>query len=254
MVEMVQIPVLSDNYAYLLHDAASGETVSVDSPDADAITAELEQRGWRLSAIWNTHHHWDHAGGNAALKNRWDCKIVAPAGDAKFIKSADRWVSDGEVLSFAGNEVRVIHTPGHTMGHVCYYLPTENIAFVGDTLFNMGCGRMFEGQPSDFWPALQKLKALPTHTRVCCAHEYTLSNLAFALGVDPDNEALRARGKAMKALREQGKATVPFALSDDLATNPFLRADDAALAAQIGMSGADPQDVFAELRRRKDSF
>lgn len=254
MLKLVQIPVLSDNYAYLLHDPDTGETISVDSPDANAITAELERRGWQLHAIWNTHHHWDHAGGNAALKDRWHCEIIAPQGDSKFIKSADRWVNDGDVLDFAGREVRVLHTPGHTMGHVCYVLPAEKIAFVGDTLFNMGCGRMFEGQPSDFWPSLCKLKALPKDTHVYCAHEYTLSNLAFALSVDPDNESLSRRGREMKSLRDQGKATVPFQLADDLATNPFLRADDPELAAQIGMPGADPQDVFAHLRAAKDSF
>lgn len=254
MLELVQIPVLSDNYAFLLHDQDTGETISVDSPDANAISTELERRGWHLRAIWNTHHHWDHAGGNAALQARWNCEIIAPAGDAGFIKSADYWVNDGDRLTFAGREAHVLHTPGHTMGHVCYYLPGEKLAFVGDTLFNMGCGRMFEGQPSDFWPSLQKLKALPPDTQIFCAHEYTLSNLAFALSVDAENADLQARGERVKEQRAQGEATVPFALADDLKTNPFLRADDPGLAASVGMSGKPAQDVFAKLRAAKDSF
>lgn len=254
MLEVVQIPVLQDNYAFLLHNPANGETVSIDSPDPDRINAELEDREWNLTAIWNTHHHWDHAGGNEALKKRWNCQVIAPIGDRKFIKSADRWIDEGDDLEFAGIKVQVLHTPGHTMGHVCYYLEMANLAFVGDTLFAMGCGRMFEGQASDFWPSLQKLMALPDDTYICCAHEYTLSNLAFAQSVDPDNPELQKRAKLVQAQIDEGEATIPFMLEEDLTTNPFLRAGDPEFAAKIGMAGKPAQDVFAELRRRKDNF
>jgi len=254
MIEVVQIPCLSDNYGFLIHDPASGQTISIDSPDAEAITKALEARNWHLTAVWNTHHHFDHAGGNAALKTRWNCQIIAPVGDAKYIVDADRWVGDGDQVSLGEINARVLHTPGHTMGHIIYVFDSENKAFVGDALFALGCGRVFEGQPSDMWGSMQTMIALPPQTRIYCAHEYTADNLRFAQSIDPDNSALIERGTQITAARAKDQPTVPFLLETDLATNPFLRAGDSKIREFLGLQTAPDVDVFAEIRRRKDNF
>ncbi|PHR63225.1 MAG: hydroxyacylglutathione hydrolase [Robiginitomaculum sp.] len=254
MLEVVQIPCLSDNYGFLVHDPASGQTISIDSPDADAITRMLETKGWSLTAIWNTHHHFDHAGGNAALVARWNCQVIAPKGDAKYIQNADRWVEDGDEVFVGTIKARVLHTPGHTMGHVIYVFDQQRKAFVGDTLFALGCGRLFEGDASNMWPSLQKIRDLSPQTLIYCAHEYTADNLRFALSVDPENQQLLERGAAIRQAREKDQPTVPFLLETDLQTNPFLRPDAPAIRAKLEMQGASDVEVFAEIRRRKDGF
>lgn len=254
MFEVHQFPCLSDNYGFLLHDPASGATVTIDTPEVDAINAALAARGWRLTAIWNTHHHFDHAGGNEALKARWGCEVVGAAADAHRIPGIDRQVSEGDVVTLGAAQAQVIETPGHTSGHIAYYFAEAGRAFVGDTLFALGCGRLFEGTPAQMWDSLGKLMALPDDTAVYCAHEYTAANAAFALSVDPDNAALQQRAAEIRALREQGEPTVPTAIGLEKQTNPFLRAQDQGLAASLALADAAPVAVFAETRRRKDSF
>ena len=254
MLKVVQIPCLSDNYGFLVHDEASKQTISIDSPDAQAISMALEQRNWSLSAIWNTHHHFDHVGGNAALQTRWGCEIIAPKGDAAHIEHADHWVGDGDKLKIGNITADIIHTPGHTMGHVIYVFKDKKIAFVGDTLFALGCGRLFEGGPKDMWRSLQKLSALDPQTKIYCAHEYTEDNLRFAQTVDPQNAELKTRGGKITSLRAAGKWTIPFVLAEDIATNPFLRASDPKIREHLGLQEASNWEVFAEIRRRKDEF
>ncbi len=253
-LEVHQFPCLSDNYGYLLHDPDSGLTAAIDTPDSDAILAALADRGWTLSHIFNTHHHADHAGGNLALKAATGCTVVGCAADAARIPGLDRPVADGDSFDFGGHRIEVLETPGHTVGHVVYHVPDQAIAFVGDTLFAMGCGRLFEGSAEQMWSSLSRLMRWPDQTRVYCAHEYTLANGKFALSVDPDNRDLKARMEEVVARRSKGQPTVPTSMALEKRTNPFLRAADAALAAHIGMAGRAPVEVFAETRRRKDEF
>lgn len=253
-LEIRQFPCLSDNYGYLVHDPASGETVAIDTPDADAYLAAAAEAGWTITQIWNTHHHFDHAGGNAALKAATGARITSPAYDRHRISPADVFVEDGDTVQLGDLSADVVFTPGHTTGHIVYHFAAENIAFVGDTLFALGCGRLFEGSPADMWASLSRLRQWPDDTVIYCAHEYTQSNAAFALSVDPANGALKAYADEVAALRARGLPTVPTRLSREKAANPFLRADDPALAAAIGMAGQDAVAVFAEVRARKDAF
>ncbi len=250
-----QFPALGDNYGYLLHDEATGATAAVDTPEAGAVERALADKGWSLTHILNTHHHADHTGGNLALKARHKCTVVGPAADAGRIPGIDVHAQDGDALSLGATSFIVMHVPGHTLGHCAFYFPTESAAFVGDTLFSLGCGRMFEGTPAQFWSSLCSLAALPDDTRLYCAHEYTASNARFALSVEPGNEALRARAAEVEALRAQGLPTVPSTLAVEKATNPFLRPHSAELRASLGL-GADARDVdvFAATRKRKDTF
>lgn len=244
----------SDNFGVLLHDAASGETAIIDAPEEAPILAAIERTGWRPTVILTTHHHQDHVEANLALKERFGLKIVGPKAEAAKIPGIDRTVVDGEVLSFSGHEVRVIETPGHTAGHVCYYLPEAGLLFAGDTLFALGCGRLFERGPADMYRSLQKLVALPLETVVHCGHEYTQANARFALSVDPTNSALKERAKAIDALRAAGKPTLPTTLLAEMSTNPFLRWHDKTIRRTLGMEGASDEAVFAEIRKRKDVF
>lgn len=253
-LEIHQIPCLDDNYGYLVHDPASGLTASIDTPDDVAIDAALAKKGWRLTHIFNTHHHFDHAGGNEKLKARWGCLIVGAACDAGRIPGIDVRLADGDTYSFGGIPVKVMEVPGHTTGHIAFYLPTEHVAFVGDTLFVLGCGRLFEGTAEQMWDSLTRIMSLPDDTVLYCAHEYTQSNARFALSVDPDNQALVARSAEIDRLRAAGKPTVPTTLGEEKATNPFLRAGDAALQRRLDLTGARLFEVFAETRRRKDRF
>ncbi|MBI1339000.1 hydroxyacylglutathione hydrolase [bacterium] len=246
-------PCLQDNYGFLIHDPASGETATIDTPDAERILAEAASRGWKITQIWNTHWHPDHAGGNAAIKAATGCRITGPRGEADKIGTLDRLVGEGDEVALGGVVARVMDTPGHTAGHIVYALPEHKLAFVGDTLFALGCGRLFEGTPAQMWASLGKLRALPGDTKVYCAHEYTLSNLAFALSVDGRNPALHAYGDRVRALRERGQPTVPTTIADELAANPFMRADDPALQAAVGQSG-DAVEAFREIRERKNVF
>jgi len=247
-----QFACLSDNYGYLVHDPVSGETVAIDTPDADAYLAEAEKQGWQITQIWNTHWHPDHAGGNEAIKAQTGCLVVAPEADSGRIAAIDRTVEQGDTVALGAFEATVIDVGGHTLGHVAYYLPAAGIAFVGDSLFALGCGRMFEGTPTQFWDSLKRIRALPPQTLIYCAHEYTASNARFAVHADPDNTALAAYAAEIEAKRARGEPTVPTLLGRELATNPFLRADDPAMERRWG--GGDAIATFAALRAAKDSF
>ncbi len=244
----------NQNYAFLVRDKESGLVTSIDSPDPDVISAELEALGWSLDFIWNTHHHWDHVDGNLALKERWGARIVGPGGERRPIPGIDVMVGDGETVSLGASVATVWATPGHTLGHIAFHFPRQRLIFVGDTIFAMGCGRLFEGTPQQMYGSLQRLASLPPDTQIYCAHEYTLSNARFAITVDSANSSLAQRVKEVEALRARGAPTVPTTIADELATNPFLRADAAELAAALNMRGALAVEVFAELRQRKDTF
>lgn len=253
-LEIVLVPALSDNYVYLLHDADSGATAVVDPAEAEPVEAALATRGWTLSQIVNTHHHHDHIGGNEALKAKHGVPIVGPRAEAARIPDMDRTVGDGDTVDIVGHRATVYETPGHTSGHIAFHIPDSAALFCGDTLFALGCGRMFEGTPAQFWKSLVTLRALPAETRIYCGHEYTQSNARFALSIDGGNARLKARAAEIDRQRAAGQPTVPSTLADELDTNPFLRADDPAMAAAVGKAGADPVAVFAEIRKRKDAF
>ncbi|MCR2834593.1 hydroxyacylglutathione hydrolase [Parerythrobacter lacustris] len=251
MLQIHQFPCLSDNYGYLLHDSASGETACIDTPDAEEYLRQAAAKGWRITHIWNTHWHPDHAGGNAEIKAATGCEVIAPAEVAK-LNQPDRVVAHGDAVRIGKHEAQVIDVSGHTNGHIAYHLPDAGMAFVGDSVFALGCGRMFEGTPEQFWASLERIKALPPETTLYCAHEYTQSNARFARHADPDNAALQAYAAEIDAKRSRGEATVPTQLARELATNPFLRADDPVLAAKWG--GSTPAETFAALRAGKDNF
>lgn len=253
-IEIRQFPCLSDNYGYLVHDRETGATAAIDTPDVAAINRELASAGWRLDYIFNTHHHFDHAGGNLALKEKWGCEIVGPRGEAERIPGLDRAVGEGDIVALGASKAIVHETPGHTLGHVIYHFADDSAAFVGDTIFAMGCGRLFEGTADQMWASLAKIAAMPAETNLYCAHEYTKANAAFALSVDPDNDDLKTRAAEVDALRAQSIPTVPTSVALELATNPFLRAGDAHLQAAIGLKDADPVEAFAKTRKLKDSF
>ena len=253
MFQIHQFPCLSDNYGFLAHDTASGETACIDTPDADVYLQEAAKKGWTITQIWNTHWHPDHAGGNLAIKTATGCTIIGPAGEADKIPGLDRAVTGGDTVALGETVADVIDVPGHTLGHIAYHLDNEQVAFVGDSVFALGCGRVFEGTPEMMWQSLSRLKALPADTTLYCAHEYTAANAKFAETVDPDNRALTDYISEIRAKRAEGEWTVPMPLSRELATNPFLRADDPALQAAMGYAG-DPVATFAEIRGRKDRF
>lgn len=244
----------SDNFGVLLHDPATGLTAAIDAPEEKAILDALTRRGWRLSHIFTTHHHGDHVEANLPLKERFGAEIVGPAREAARIPGIDRMVDDGDVFDFAGRRVEVIATPGHTAGHVCYHLPQEKLLFAADTLFALGCGRLFEGTAADMWKSLSKLARLPDETRVYFGHEYTLSNARFAVTVDPDNGELSRRAAEIERMRAGGAFTAPTTIGIEKATNPFLRAGDPAIRHHLGMKAASNAEVFAEIRARKDRF
>ena len=254
MLEIHQIPVLSDNYVYLAHDAASGQTAVVDPATTDEVFAALEEKGWTLTHIINTHHHMDHVGGNEVLKNATGCTIVGPRADAERIPGIDIQVGDGDSFALGDSVATVFDVPGHTKGHIAYWFGDSHALFCGDTLFALGCGRMFEGTADQMWSSLSKFLTLPGETQVYCAHEYTQSNAAFAVTVEPDNQALIDRARQIDEMRARGERTVPSSLAEELATNPFLRPDSADLQRTLGMEGADLVSVFAETRKRKDNF
>jgi hydroxyacylglutathione hydrolase len=245
-----QFPCLSDNYGFLIRDEASGKTACIDTPEAAAILKELKAVGWGLDYIFNTHWHPDHAGGNAELKAATGCFIVGP-GEVTRIAPLDREVRGGDVVELGDTRFQVIETGGHTLGHIAYYDGADRVAFVGDTLFALGCGRLFEGKPEQMWASLSRLAALPDDTRVYCAHEYTASNARFALSVDPD-PALKARAEQVFAARQRGEWTVPTTIGLEKATNPFLRAP--LLAGRVGKAGAPDHEAFAAVRAAKDAF
>jgi hydroxyacylglutathione hydrolase len=254
MLEVYQFPCLSDNYGYLIHDAKNDLTATIDTPEVAPINAALEKKGWKLTHILNTHHHFDHAGGNLELKEQWGCTIVGSGPDADRIPGIEIKVTDGDTYDFGDYTADVFDVSGHTIGHIAFYFASEDVLFSGDALFALGCGRLFEGTPDQMWTSLRKLKALPDTTTVYCAHEYTAANAAFALSVEPNNTDLIARVDEIKAFRADGKPTVPSNLGVEKATNPFLRPDSVQLQETIGVDGGDLVAVFAETRRRKDNF
>lgn len=251
MLEIHQFPCLADNYGFLLHDPDSGETAAIDTPDGAEYLLQAEGKGWRITQIWNTHWHPDHAGGNAAIVEATGATVIAPE-EVERISPIDRVVSHGDSVSLGEWEAQVIDVSGHTNGHIAYHLPLAAIAFVGDSVFALGCGRMFEGEPQQFWDSLARIRGLPPRTVLYCAHEYTQSNAKFALHADPDNEALQAYAARIDRKRRRGEATVPTTLEQELTTNPFLRADHPSLRQRWG--GDSPAETFARLRAAKDSF
>lgn len=253
-LEVHQFPCLSDNYGYLIYDTASGAVAAVDTPDAGEINRQLDAAGWRLTHILNTHHHYDHIGGNLTLKEKWGCEIIGPKREASKIPGIDREVSDGDIVMLGAAKSRIIETPGHTLGHIIYHFADARAAFVGDTIFAMGCGRLFEGTPEQMWRSLNIIADLPGDTKLYCAHEYTKANAAFALSIDQSNRALLLRAEQVNALRAKNLPTIPTTVDEERATNPFLRADDDRIQASLGMPGAAPVEVFARTRVLKDAF
>lgn len=253
-LDVVLVPVRSDNYVYLLHDPEKGATAVVDPGEAAPVVAALEARGWKPSHIINTHHHGDHIEGNEEIRRRYGCTLVGPKSETARIAGMDITLAEGDAFDFAGHEARIFETPGHTRGHISLWFADSDVLLSGDTLFALGCGRVFEGTMEEMWHSLLKLRALPPATRIYCGHEYTQSNARFALAVDGGNAKLKARAAEIDRLRAAGKPTVPSTLAEELETNPFLRADDPAFAASLGMAGASPAAVFAEVRKRKDNF
>lgn len=254
-LQVAQFPCLSDNYGFLFHDTASGMTACVDTPEVEPIVAACEQRGWTLTHILNTHHHHDHAGGNAELKARFGCTVLGPANELSKIPTIDTPLRGGDRFSFGEHSIDVLDVGGHTLGHIAYHVPAAGVAFVGDSLFALGCGRLFEGTPQQAWASLERLMALPPDTTVYCAHEYTAANLKFALTIEPGNEALQARATEIAELRARGEPTVPTTIAYELATNPFLRPTSPALRTHLGVPAEESAaSTFARVRRMKDEF
>jgi hydroxyacylglutathione hydrolase len=250
MLEVYQFMCRSDNFGVLIHDPEAGFTASIDAPETDAVRDALAAKAWTLTHILVTHHHPDHVAGVAALKSETGCTVTGPAMGR--ISGADVGLSEGETYAFGRHEARVMETPGHTLDHIVYHFPEAGLLFAGDTLFSLGCGRVFEGTPAQMWHSLQKLMALPGDTEVYCGHEYTLSNAEFALTVESGNDALQERAAEVRRLREAGKPTLPTTLGRELDTNPFLRPASPEIRQTLGMEDASDEAVWAELRRRKD--
>jgi len=263
-LEIRQFPCRSDNYGVLIHDKSTGVTASIDAPDEEAIRRALRDAGWTLTHIFTTHHHYDHVEGHPGLKRETNCTIYGPGKEARDIPDIDISIEEGERLPFGSVEVQVLQTSGHTPGGVTYFIPNavesaggglSGVAFVGDTLFSVGCGRVMEGRHAEMWRSLEKIAALPADARIYCGHEYTQSNIKFALTVDPDNAALLERKREVDALRSKGEPTLPVTLAAELETNPFLRVKSPAIRQNLGLSPEIPDaKVFEELRRRKDRF
>lgn len=244
----------SDNFGVLAHDEETGETALIDAPELKTILEAIERTGWKPTQILTTHHHGDHVEANLALKQRFNVAITGPKGEADRIPGIDRTVVEGDTVRIGNHVGKVLDTPGHTLGHISFDFADAGIAFTADTLFALGCGRLLEGTPQEMLDSLNKLMKLPDDTLIYCGHEYTLSNARFAVTVDPDNAALKARKQAFEKMAAEGKATLPVRLGDEKATNPFLRASDPGIRRVLGMEKASDVEVFAEIRKRKDKF
>jgi len=245
---------LKDNYGVLVHDTERKATAAIDAPEAAPVEAALRSTGWTLTDILVTHHHGDHTAGIEELKSRHRCRVVAPEAEADGIPGVDETVRENDMVRVGGLEARVIETPGHTLGQVNYFFPADRLLFAGDTLFSIGCGRVIEGTPEMLWASLLKLRALPDDTRLYCGHEYTAANIRFAKTVEPGNAALAAREREVARLLAEKKPTIPSTLGEEKAANPFLRADAAEVAANVGLAGKPAAQVFAEIRERKNRF
>ena len=244
----------SDNYGVLLHDRDSGRTAAIDAPEAAPIEAALKTTDWKLTDILVTHHHADHTDGIRALKEKHKCRVVAPAGEAAKIPAVDETVREGDKVEIGRLSANIIETPGHTLGHIAYWFHGEKLAFVGDTLFSIGCGRVIEGTPEQMWHSLVKLRDLPNDTELYCGHEYTVANIKFARTIEPDNPVLAAREAQASQQVANGEPTIPVTIGDEKLANPFLRADLPEVAAAVGMAGKPAAKVFAEIRERKNRF
>jgi hydroxyacylglutathione hydrolase len=253
-LEIYQFPTRSDNYGVLIHDPETGATAAIDAPEAEPILAALASKGWTLTDILVTHHHADHTAGIGALKKKTGCRVYGPAREAGLIPGLDVEAAEGDAVEVGGATGSVIETPGHTRGHVSYHFPDDAAVFVGDTLFSVGCGKLLEGDAPTMWTSLSKLAALPPETAVYCGHEYTDTNCRFALTIEPENEALRARAAEVAANAAKGAPSLPTTIAQELATNPFLRASSPAIQARLGLEGRPSEEIFGEVRRRKDRF
>jgi hydroxyacylglutathione hydrolase len=253
-LQIHQIPVLHDNYLYLIKDIASNNVAIVDPAVSAPVLEKLNELGWNLTHILNTHHHMDHTGANLELKEKTGCIIVGSKNDASRIPGIDIELVEGDSYDFGGSTAKIFDVSGHTIGHIAYWFEQSKALFCGDALFALGCGRLFEGTPAQMWQSLSKLKELPDDTEVYCAHEYTEANARFALSVEPQNPALKSRFDEILKLRAAGTPTVPSTLGEEKITNPFLRPDSADIQETLEMRGANLVDVFAEIRSRKDNF
>jgi hydroxyacylglutathione hydrolase len=253
-LDIITVACRTDNYAFLLHDAATGQTALVDAPEVPAIVAALDARDWRLNDILTTHHHDDHIAGVDELRAIYGTRVIGAAADAPRLPTLDLAVAEGDVMQICGEDASVIDVSGHTRGHIAFHFAASKAAFTADSLMAMGCGRLFEGTPAQMWDSMQKLRALPDDTLICSGHEYTASNARFAATLEPANPILLERITKINADRAAGRFTVPSLLGLEKQTNPFLRADDPALAAALGMRDATAVEVFTEIRRRKDKF
>ena len=252
--EVIVIPCLSDNYTYLVRCHRSEMTAIIDPGEAAPVIAALEERGWQLDLVINTHHHHDHIGGNAELMEKYGAKLLGPTAEKSRIPNMDETAAEGDQVLIGELEGRVFDVPGHTSGHIAFYFPAITALFSGDSLFALGCGRLFEGTPEQMWQSLQKFRNLPPSTQVYCGHEYTQSNARFAKTIEPDNAILAARCQDIDGLRARNIPTIPSRIDVELVTNPFLRADDPDVAKAMGMTGATPSEIFTEIRKRKDHF
>jgi len=250
-LQIHQFMCLSDNFGVLVHDPVSGDTATIDAPEADAVRKALAEKGWKLTHILVTHHHADHTQGIEPLKRETGCAVIG-AKEASKVAPLDKIVEGGDTFTFGGHEVEVIDTPGHTAGHISLWIPDQKVAFVGDTLFAIGCGRVIEGTPQMMWESLSKLAKLPGDTMIYCGHEYTASNARFALTIEPENTALQARADEVAKLRAAGQMTCPTRLDQELAINPFLRPQVSAIRERLNLKGAPDWQVFAEIRERKN--
>jgi len=253
-LEIKMFPCLFDNYGFLIHDAETNLTATIDTPEVSAIQHTLTQQKWQLTHIINTHHHFDHAGGNLELKRKTDCIILGPSMDQQRIPGIDVAIGHREEFKFGNHQVVCYHTPGHTTGHVVYHFMNEKVAFVGDTLFAMGCGRLFEGTAEQMWSSLQLIMQWPDDTLLYCAHEYTQNNAEFALTVEPENRELIKRKAEVDLMRSNNQPTVPTKVGIEKKTNPFLRPNSEEIKINLNMAQASDTEVFAEIRKRKDNF